>query len=180
MAISGDNEFFKTAPRATFRRNDVSYVVDSAGHEVGVKWQIDRFQTGAFTVSYQPTRDGQDDGEPVHEFAAHDDCVAIEIADRWVADYCKERGGGQKYFPFGINDQYGRDCGCWYEIVNYGGDRAGIRVHFQALRGGRKYQALKFAPVNWRDPGFENFDAAFAHAQKMVESYRKRCAKQFS
>jgi hypothetical protein len=85
-----------------------------------------------------------------------------------------------KTFTFGITDTYGRECGARYEIqpipvIAADGDKKTLsRVWFEALRCDHRYQSRKYGG-DYSQPG-----DAQAHAEKMVENYRKRCAKQFA
>jgi hypothetical protein len=162
-----------------FRRSEFSFgVTDSAGRELGVKYQIERGNDGTYTILFKPTRAGEDYGAPV-SLSGENGLNSIKAAEAWVAAYRKECGAElvTKTFSFGISDQYGRDCGFTYWIdppaSHYRTQEIIHVVCYQAERGGRKYQAVKHVSL-------PTAEAALEKAEALAEQYRQRCAKQFA
>jgi hypothetical protein len=172
------------ATSSRFRLSEFSFIgKDGGGRVCGCTYQIDRWRDvlngDTYTVTLQPTRDGTPYGVSYKVGGAVTFGEAHRAAEAAVESYRKECGPEceSKTFAFGINDTYGRECGCTYQIDQPGKHwQTGAVFHcirFQALRNGRDYQATKSAIQ-------ATAEAAQAKAEAMVEAYRKRCANQFA
>jgi hypothetical protein len=167
----------------TFRRSEVSFgIYDDKAREHGCKYRLDFFTNGddkTYVITVQPTLDGRDFLKPFEvPCSSNNSDVAILEMEAAMEKYRESCGPARpiKTFAFGITDTYGRECGCSYQLGSGKHWQTGEVYHhvtFLALRDGRHYQASKCASA-------PTAEAAAAHAEKMVENYRKRCAKQFA